>query len=42
MIGTFEILMNLNDGETAQKGTNANEVVIAISPAFGKNSIKRL
>ncbi|MDM5338641.1 propanediol/glycerol family dehydratase medium subunit [Fictibacillus enclensis] len=42
MIGTFEILMNLNDGETAQKGTNANEVVIAISPAFGKELNKTI
>ncbi|WHY70143.1 propanediol/glycerol family dehydratase medium subunit [Fictibacillus enclensis] len=42
MICTFEILMNLNDGETAQKGTNANEVVIAISPAFGKELNKTI
>ncbi|SDM74492.1 propanediol dehydratase medium subunit [Fictibacillus solisalsi] len=42
MIGTFEILMNLNDGDTAQKGTMANEVVIAISPAFGKELNKTI
>ncbi|MDN4522922.1 propanediol/glycerol family dehydratase medium subunit [Fictibacillus fluitans] len=42
MIGTFEILMNLEDGETAQKGINANEVVIAISPAFGKELNKTI
>jgi propanediol dehydratase medium subunit len=42
MIGTFEILMNLKDVEVAQKGTNANEVVIAISPAFGKELNKTI
>nr|WP_244520473.1 propanediol/glycerol family dehydratase medium subunit [Fictibacillus solisalsi] len=34
--------MNLNDGDTAQKGTMANEVVIAISPAFGKELNKTI
>ncbi|MCQ6265906.1 propanediol/glycerol family dehydratase medium subunit [Fictibacillus sp. WQ 8-8] len=42
MIGTIEIFMSLADGETAQKGTNANEVVIAISPGFGKDLSKTI
>ncbi|TWI56869.1 propanediol/glycerol family dehydratase medium subunit [Halalkalibacter nanhaiisediminis] len=41
-VGMFSIDMNMKDLEKAKKGTNPQEVVIAVSPAFGKEMSKTI